>query len=78
MDLITKVGGIGDGEQCLETQEVGHRLGARQTLVLPAGVIHRGRINRSGGRRDLALILHDAARPASHDLADPPPLVPCK
>jgi quercetin dioxygenase-like cupin family protein len=69
---------VADGEQCLETQEVGHRLGAGQTLVLPAGVVHRGRVTASGGRRALALILHDAARPASHDLADPPRLVPCK
>jgi quercetin dioxygenase-like cupin family protein len=67
-----------DGEQCLETQEVGHRLGAGQSLVLPAGVIHRGRVTGSGGRRALALIVHDAARPASHDLTDPPPLAPCK
>ena len=67
-----------NGEQCLETQEVGHRLGAGQHLVLPADVIHRGRVTAPGGRRALALILHDAARPASHDLPDPPPLVPCK
>ena len=67
-----------DGEQCLETQEVGNRLSAGQSLVLPADVIHRGRVTKSGGRRALALIVHDAARPASHDLADPPPLVSCK
>ena len=66
------------GEQCLETQEVGHRLGAGQTYVRPAGVIHRGRVTESGVRRALALVLHDAARPASHDLADPPSLVSCK
>jgi quercetin dioxygenase-like cupin family protein len=67
-----------DGEQCLETPEAGHRLGAGQSLVLPSGVIHRGLVTRSGGRRALALIVHDAARPASHDLPNPPPLVPCK
>jgi quercetin dioxygenase-like cupin family protein len=67
-----------DGEQCLETQEVGHRLGAGQSLVLPADVIHRGRVTAPGGRRALALIVHDATRPASHDLADPPPLASCK
>ena len=69
---------IVDGEQCLETQEVGHRLGAGQTLVLPAGAIHRGRVTKSGGRRALSLVLHDGARPASHDLAAPPPLAACK
>jgi len=67
-----------DGEQCLETPEAGHRLGAGQSHVLPAGVIHRGRVTGSGGRRALALIVHDAARPASHDLDNPPPLAPCK
>ena len=69
---------IVEGEQCLETQEVGHRLGAGQSFVLRAGAIHRGRVTVSGGRRALSLIVHDAARPASHDLADPPPLAPCK
>jgi quercetin dioxygenase-like cupin family protein len=68
---------IVDGEQCLETQEVGHRLSAGQSHILPAGVIHRGRVTQAGGRRALALILHDAARPASNDLTDHPPLVPC-
>lgn len=67
-----------DGEQCLETKDVAHRLSAGQSLVLPADVIHRGRVTQSGGRRALALIVHDAARPASHDLTDPPRLAPCK
>jgi quercetin dioxygenase-like cupin family protein len=52
-----------DEEQCLETQEVGHRLGAGRAFVLPAGVVHRGRVTGSGRRRALALIVHDAARP---------------
>jgi quercetin dioxygenase-like cupin family protein len=67
-----------DGEQCLETADVGHRLGTGQSYVLPADVIHRGRVTGSGSRRALALILHDTARPASHDLDFPPALVPCK
>jgi quercetin dioxygenase-like cupin family protein len=66
------------GEQCLETPEVGQRLGAGQSYVLPAGIIHEGRVTGAGVRRALALILHDAAQPASHDVDDPPPLVPCK
>ncbi len=69
---------IVDGEQCMETPEVGHRLVAGQSLVLPAGGIHRGRVTAPGGRRALALNLYDAAQPASHDLGKPPPLVPCK
>ncbi len=32
---------------------------------------------QSSGRRALALVLNDAARPGSHDLTDPPALVPC-
>lgn len=67
-----------EGEQCLETQELGHRLGPGDTFVLAGDVIHRQRITARGGRRNLALILHDAARPASQDLTDPPPLAQCK
>ena len=66
------------GEQCLETPERSHSLGTGQSLVLPAGVIHRGRPNGSSARRVLALNLGDAARPTSRDLDNPPPLVPCK
>ncbi|HEV8336285.1 MAG TPA: cupin domain-containing protein [Candidatus Polarisedimenticolia bacterium] len=66
------------GEQCLETPEVGQRLVAGQSFVLPAGVIHRGRVTGAGIRRALALILHDAAQPASHELDASLPLVACK
>ncbi|MFC5595001.1 cupin domain-containing protein [Lysobacter niastensis] len=66
------------GEQCLETPERSHSLGPGQSLVLPAGVIHRGRPSGSSARRVLALNLYDSARPVSHDLGNPPPLVPCK
>lgn len=67
-----------DGEQCMETPEAGHRLGAGQSLVLPAGTTHRGRVTGAVGRRAFGLVLHDAVRPASQDLADPPPLAACK
>ena len=53
---------IVDGEQCLETQEVGHRLGAGQSLVLPADVIHRGRV--TAARRTAGLGAHSARRRA--------------
>jgi quercetin dioxygenase-like cupin family protein len=66
------------GEQCVETPDAGHHLRAGQSYDLPAGVIHRGRVIGSGVRRALTLNLLDAARPATHDLVDPPPLVPCK
>ena len=67
-----------DGEQCMETRDTGHRLGAGRSLVLPAGAAHRGRVTGAVARRAFGLVLHDAARPASHDLDDPPPLAPCK
>lgn len=66
------------GEQCLETQKVGHRLRAGKFLILPTDQIHRGRVQKSGMRGALILVLHDAGRPASTDLNDPPPLIPCK
>jgi quercetin dioxygenase-like cupin family protein len=67
-----------DGEQCTETPEVGQRLGAGQSYVVPDGVIHRGRVTGSSVRRILALNLYDAARPVSHDLANPPQMAECK
>ncbi len=69
---------IVDGEQCMETPDVGHRLVAGHSLILPAGGIHRGRVTVPGGRRALALNLYDAGQPASHELGKPPPLAPCK
>jgi quercetin dioxygenase-like cupin family protein len=66
------------GEQCLDTPQIGQRLSGGQSHILPTGVIHRGRVIGSGVRRALALILHDSALPASHDLGDPPPLVRCE
>lgn len=66
------------GEQCLETPEQSYSLGAGQSLVLPTGVIHRGRPSGFSARRILALNLYDAARPVTRDLDNPPPLVPCK
>lgn len=69
---------IVSGEQCLDTQQTGHRLTTGKTFVLPSGVIHQGRVVGPGSRGALALILHDSAHPASRDLSNPPPLIPCK
>lgn len=66
-----------DGEQCMETPEVGRHLGPGNSYIVPAGVIHRGRVTSSGVRRALALNLYDAVHPTSHDLDDPPPLIGC-
>ena len=67
-----------DGEQCMDTQEVGHRIGAGQFILIPSDVIHRGRVPGSSSRRAIALILYDADRPASTDLPDSTALVQCK
>ena len=69
---------IVDGEQCIETPEVGQRLSAGQSYMIPGGGVHRGHVTGSSVRRALALILYDANRAASHDLFNPPPLVQCK
>jgi quercetin dioxygenase-like cupin family protein len=69
---------IVSGEQCLDTPQTGHRLTAGRSFVLPAGVIHQGRVAGPGVRRALALILHDSARPGSTDLNDPQALIQCK
>ena len=69
---------IVDGEQCMETPDVGHRLGRGQSYVVPGDVVHRGRPIGSKARRALALNLYDAAHPVSHDLGDAPALAACK
>ena len=68
---------IVDGEQCMETPEAGHRLGAGQFYVVPSGGVHRGRVIGSGVRRALGFNLYDAAHPASHDLAEPTLMLQC-
>jgi len=69
---------IAAGEQCLETPEIGRRLTAGQSHVLPTGVVHRGRVTGSSDRRSVALILYDSAQPASHEVVDAPALVACQ
>lgn len=66
------------GEQCLETERTGHRIVAGKSLILPTDMIHRGRVQTASMRGALTLVLHDSERPASLDLLDPPPLIPCK
>ncbi|HQU85063.1 MAG TPA: cupin domain-containing protein [Pyrinomonadaceae bacterium] len=67
-----------DGEQCMETLETGHRIAANQSLIVKSGEIHRGRVIGNVGRRGFGMIVYDAAKPPSHDLAEPPPLVSCQ
>lgn len=58
------------GEQCLETEKAGHRLKAGKSFILPAGTVHRGRVQSVGLRGALILVLHDSKRPASRDLTE--------
>jgi len=67
-----------DGEQCMETPDLGVRVSAGQSYVIPGGTIHRGRPTGSKARRAFGLNLYDAAHPTSHDLENPPPLASCK
>jgi quercetin dioxygenase-like cupin family protein len=69
---------IVDGEQCIEMPDSVKRLGVGQTYIVPGGSIHRGRVAGSKARRGLALILHDAAYPASQDLDNATPMVLCR
>jgi quercetin dioxygenase-like cupin family protein len=69
---------IVSGEQCLEMKGEGWHLKTGETRTMPADVIHRGRVFGSTARRALGLVLHDAARPGSSNLNDPPPLVACR
>lgn len=69
---------IVSGAQCVETETVAHRLDTGQSLVLPADAVHRGRVLGAVPRAGLALVVHDANRPPSTDLAAPPGLASCR
>jgi len=69
---------IVDGEQCVETPERGYHLSVGQSFIVSAYGVHRGRVIGSKPRRALSLVLYDSAHASSHDLEDPPVLVPCK
>jgi quercetin dioxygenase-like cupin family protein len=69
---------IVDGEQCIEMSEAGRHVIAGQSYFVPASSVHRGRVIGSKPRRALALILYDAAYPASRELDPATPIVLCK
>jgi quercetin dioxygenase-like cupin family protein len=69
---------IVDGEQCIEMSEAGRHVVTGQSYVVPGSSVHRGRVIGSKSRRALALILYDAAYPASHDLDPATPIGSCK
>jgi quercetin dioxygenase-like cupin family protein len=67
-----------DGEQCIEMSEAGQHLSVGQSFIVPGNTIHRGRVIGSKARRALALVLYNAAYPASYDLDNATPIVSCK
>lgn len=69
---------IVDGEQCIERSASSQRLSAGQSYIVPGSSVHRGRVIGPIARRALALVLYDAAQPASRDLANTTPIVSCK
>jgi quercetin dioxygenase-like cupin family protein len=69
---------IVDGEQCIERAESSQRLGRGQSYIVPGSSVHRGRVIGTTARRALALVLYDAAYPASHDLDPATPIASCK
>ena len=69
-----------DGEACYETPARGFTRGKGETLVLPAGTEMRAMVSGSTRRHVLAVIVHDAAQPATMRMeeATAPELGKCK
>jgi quercetin dioxygenase-like cupin family protein len=68
-----------EGEACYETPDRAVKIRKGETLALPAQV-HRAVVTGSALRRILAIIVHDAAQPATtrREEGAGPPLVACK
>ena len=69
-----------EGEQCAETPTQGSMLRKGDTLAIPTGVPMRLVVTGSTLRRQLAVIVHDAAQPPTMRMQEGtvPPLVACK
>lgn len=69
-----------DGEGCYETPTGGAKLRKGETHVLPGGMLMRAVVTGSKPRHVLAVIVHDAAQPATMRMEEGtgPPLVACK
>lgn len=69
-----------EGEQCAETPTQASMLRKGDTLAIPTGVPMRLAVTGSTLRRQLAVIVHDAAQPATMRMQEGtvPPLVACK
>lgn len=69
-----------DGEACYETPARASKLRKGETLALPGGTSMRAVVTGSTPRHVLAVILYDAAQPATMRMEEGtgPPLVACK
>jgi len=69
-----------DGDACYETPTRASKLRKGETLALPGGTPMRAVVIGAKPRHVLAVIVHDAAQPATMRMEEGtgPPLVPCK
>ena len=69
-----------EGEACFETPSAAHKLRQGETLAVPSGTPMRAVVTGSSLRRVLAVIIHDAAEPATTRMEEGvgPPLVACE
>ena len=67
-----------EGEQCLETTKTTISAHAGQAAIVPEGEIMRMVATGTTPRRSLVLILHDAEKPPSTVIQNPPPLKTCR
>jgi quercetin dioxygenase-like cupin family protein len=69
-----------EGEACYQTPERASTLRKGETLAMPGGTTMRAVVTGSGPRHVLAVIVHDAAQPATMRMEEGtgPPLVACK
>ncbi len=70
-----------EGEACYETPTRAAKLQKGETLALPGGTPMRAVVTGSTPRYVLAVIVHDAAQPATMRMQEgtpPPPLVACR
>lgn len=69
-----------DGEGCYETPTRAIKVRKGETLALPGGTSMRAVVTGSSPRHVLAVILYDAAQPATMRMEEGtgPPLVACK
>ena len=66
-----------EGEQCMQLKGSAILTRAGETAIAPAGEVMQLVATGKGARRALVLVLHDAERPGTSLVADPPALKTC-